>query len=93
MIDTNKYVRPGHPKHRRSEPTKLGKQEILEKLQNVNAFHIYPYTNKDVERTATTCTMCEGHGQVIVSQGIYRASMTCSRCLGSGKAPTSIGSL
>jgi molecular chaperone DnaJ len=32
-----------------------------------------------------TCTTCAGHGEVMVSRGIFRMQQTCPRCHGAGK--------
>ncbi len=31
-----------------------------------------------------TCTQCQGHGRVRVSQGFFTMERTCGRCQGSG---------
>ena len=35
--------------------------------------------------TPTTCTTCQGHGQVRMQQGFFSIQQTCPRCHGSGK--------
>ena len=37
----------------------------------------------------TTCTTCQGHGQVRMQQGFFSIQQTCPRCHGSGKIVTS----
>jgi molecular chaperone DnaJ len=37
----------------------------------------------------TTCTTCQGHGQVRMQQGFFSIQQTCPKCHGSGKIVTS----
>ncbi len=37
----------------------------------------------------TTCTTCQGHGQVRMQQGFFSIQQTCPKCHGSGKVVTS----
>jgi molecular chaperone DnaJ len=37
----------------------------------------------------TTCTTCQGHGQVRMQQGFFSIQQTCPRCHGSGKSVAS----